>query len=533
MTGKQLKNSILQWAIQGKLVPQDPNDEPASVLLEKIRAEKARLVKEGKIKKDKKESIIYRGEDNSYYEKFADGKVVCIDDALPLSIPNSWAWCKINNIAFVTKLAGFEYTEHIAGNLQTSGVPLFKGKNVQNGKIIYDFEAYIPELLSDELERSQITKKCLLTPYVGTIGNIGIHNREGKFHLGSNVGKIEILNPINKTYLKEEYLHYYLLSTYGYDELTKHKKATAQESISIDAIRDVYVAVPPTEEQNRICSKIDHVLPFVERYDVMRSKHDKLNLYIFEVLRKSILQEAIQGHIVPQNSSDEPASILLQRIKEEKLRLVAEGKLKKKDVVDSVIFKGDDNRYFEKKGKENIDITEEIPFEIPESWEWCRMGTIGIWGAGSTPAKGNPNYYGGNILWLRTGELNNSVVYDTKIKITQKALEDCSLRMNKIGDVMIAMYGATIGKVAIAGAEMTTNQACCACTPIGIFNWYLFYFLMASQQDFIKKGEGGAQPNISREKLISHMIPIPPLAEQKRIVEKIEQLFAEIEKLKK
>ena len=156
------------------------------------------------------------------------------------------------------------------------------------------------------------------------------------------------------------------------------------------------------------------------------------------------------------------------------------------------------------------------------------MGTIGIWGAGSTPAKGNPNYYGGNILWLRTGELNNSVVYDTEIKITQKALEDCSLRMNKIGDVMIAMYGATIGKVAIAGAEMTTNQACCACTPIGIFNWYLFYFLMASQQDFIKKGEGGAQPNISREKLISHMIPIPPLAEQRRIVETLKILLNKI-----
>ena len=174
-------------------------------------------------------------------------------------------------------------------------------------------------------------------------------------------------------------------------------------------------------------------------------------------------------------------------------------------------------------------IDEEIPFEIPSSWEWCRMGSIGDWGAGATPAKGNPDYYGGNILWLRTGELNNGVVYDTEIKVTEKALQECSLRLNKAGDVLIAMYGATIGKVAIAGNEMTSNQACCACTPFGVFNYYLFYYLMGSQMDFIKKGEGGAQPNISREKLISHLMPIPPLNEQYRIVEQIQKILPLIE----
>ena len=175
-------------------------------------------------------------------------------------------------------------------------------------------------------------------------------------------------------------------------------------------------------------------------------------------------------------------------------------------------------------------IDEEIPFDVPQGWEWCRMGCIGDWGAGTTPAKGNPDYYGGSILWLRTGELNNGIVYDSEIKITDKALQECSLRMNKIGDVLIAMYGATIGKVAIVGKELTTNQACCACTPFSIYNYYLFFFLMSSQIDFIKKGEGGAQPNISREKLISHLIPIPPLAEQHRIVEKIQYLLPLVEK---
>ena len=165
-------------------------------------------------------------------------------------------------------------------------------------------------------------------------------------------------------------------------------------------------------------------------------------------------------------------------------------------------------------------IDEEIPFDIPKGWEWVRMGVIGDWGAGATPAKGNAAYYGGNILWLRTGELNDGIVYDTEIKVTQKALAECSLRINKIGDVLIAMYGATIGKVAIVGKELTTNQACCACTPFGIYNWFLFYFLMGSKEDFVKKGEGGAQPNISREKLIHHLMPLQPLAEQRRIVEK-------------
>ncbi len=175
-------------------------------------------------------------------------------------------------------------------------------------------------------------------------------------------------------------------------------------------------------------------------------------------------------------------------------------------------------------------IDEEIPFDLPNGWEWCRMGSIGDWGAGATPNKSKSEYYGGNILWLRTGELNNGVVWDTEIKVTEKALKECSLRLNKVGDVLIAMYGATIGKVAIVGKELTTNQACCACTPYGVYNYFLFYFLMGSQVDFIKQGEGGAQPNISREKLVKHLMPIPPLKEQHLIVDKIQQLMPLVHK---
>ena len=249
-----LKKSILQEAIQGKLVPQDSADEPASILLERIRAEKQKLVAEGKIKKDKHESVIFR-RDNSHYEKHGSEEV-CIDDKLPFEIPRNWEWCYLGNVAFVTKLAGFEYTKYIAPNLTDAGIPLFKGKNVQNGKLILNFEGYIPEHLSNELLRSQITKKCLLTPYVGTIGNIAIFDGSFKAHLGSNVGKIELINPVGLTYLSEEYVLNYLKSPAGYQQLTKHKKATAQESISIDAIRNVIIPIPPINEQNRIINML-------------------------------------------------------------------------------------------------------------------------------------------------------------------------------------------------------------------------------------------------------------------------------------
>ena len=255
-----LKKSILQGAVQGKLVPQDPSDEPAEALLERIRAEKQRLIKEGKIKKDKHESVIFR-RDNSHYEKL-DGVERCIDDELPFEIPESWAWTYLGNISFVTKLAGFEYTKYIAPALTNHGIPLFKGKNIQNGKLIEHFEWFIPETVSDELWRSQLSKRCLLTPYVGSIGNVAVFPGTYKAHLGSNVGKIE---PYSGNGVLIEYILFYLRSTTGYEQLTKYKKATAQESISIDAIRNVLMPIPPLNEQERIVSAIDTALSIVQK----------------------------------------------------------------------------------------------------------------------------------------------------------------------------------------------------------------------------------------------------------------------------
>ena len=512
MNGKQLKNSILQWAIQGKLVPQDPNDEPASVLLEKIRQEKERLIKEKKIKRDKNASIIYRGEDNSYYEKIlATGEVKCIDEEIPFEIPVGWEWCRMGSIG-----------DWGAGATPAKGNPDYYGGSILwlrtgelNNGIVYDSEIKVTKKALQECSlRMNRIGDVLIAMYGATIGKVAIVGKE----LTTNQACCAC-TPFG---IYNYFLFYFLMGSQI--DFIKKGEGGAQPNISREKLVSHLMPIPPLTEQYRIVEKIQYLLPLVEKYSDSQIFQDKLNSEIKDKLRKSILQEAIQGKLVPQITEEGTAQELIEQIKTEKQKLVKEGKLKKSTLNDSVIFRGDDNRYYEQIGKKCLDITEEIPFEIPNSWTWARMGGIGDWGAGSTPQRTNQNYYGGNILWLKTGELNNGIVYDTEEKITQKAFQDCSLRMNKIGDVLIAMYGATIGKLAIVGKELTTNQACCGCTPYVVFNWYLFYFLMASRDTFIKKGEGGAQPNISRVKLVEYLIPLPPLREQKRIVQKIEQL---------
>ena len=452
--------------------------------------------------------------------------MVCIDDEIPFEIPESWCFVHLGDICnYLHRGKTPKY-----GNQKI--LPIIAQKcnhwnQLYIDRCLFSDIDYILKYKEEQfLQKGDI---IINSTGGGTVGRTGyiddsVFDKFDKFVADSHVTVVRSTKLVS-----HRYIYLYLLSPYiqiGIEE--RCTGSTNQIELRTTTISDYLVPIPPVEEQKRIVKKVESMLPIVTRYQKLQSNLEHLNSTLFPLIKKSILQEAIQGKLVPQDPNDEPASVLLQRIKEEKQRLVKEGELKKKDVVDSIIYKGDDNKYYEQIGKEVIDITEDIPFMIPDSWAWCRMRAIGIWGAGSTPAKGNPNYYRGNVLWLRTGELNNSVVYDTEIKITQKALEECSLRMNKVGDVLIAMYGATIGKVAIVGKEMTTNQACCACTPIGVFNWYLFYFLMASQQYFIKIGEGGAQPNISREKLISHLIPIPPIAEQMRIVEKLKTISNKI-----
>ena len=489
MTGKQLKNTILQEAIEGRLVPQDPNDEPASVLLERIREEKKRLVKEGKLKKkDLEETPIS-------------------EDEIPFDIPESWEWCRVSSIATVLGgkriPAGRKLSEEDTGHIYIR-VSDMKGDTVSTDNL-----QYVPEDIYPSISRYIINKEDIYITVAGTIGRIGkIPPELDGVNLTENADRL-VFSMINQDWLIK-----CLQSMFVQAQIADVTTKVGQPKLAILRIQNLLIPLPPLAEQKRIVAKIEELLPKVEEYGKAQDALDKLNAELPERLKKSILQEAISGRLVPQDPNDEPASVLLDKIRAEKAKLVKEGKLKK-SALKELPFEED-----------------EKPFNIPDSWEWCKLGWIGDWGAGATPAKGNPEFYdNGTIPWLRTGELNNGFIYDSEIKVTPKALEKCSLRMCEIGDVLIAMYGATIGKVAIAGIKLTTNQACCACTPYCLYNKYLMYFLMASKKTFTEMGEGGAQPNISREKIIAFPFPLPPLAEQKRIVAKIEQLLGEIDKI--
>ena len=458
---------------------------------------------------------------SSYYEKMlATGEVKCIDEEIPFEIPVGWEWCRFSSL-YLSLTDG----THSTPKYTLSGIPFISVKDMSSGVIDFSNTKYISKEEHQKLsDRCHPQKGDLLLSKVGTTGIPAMVTTDREFSLFVSVALIKLIQcDINR-----EFLVFMIQSPLVQEQAKENTRGVGNKNWVLSAVSKTLMVVPPLEEQGRIRNKLNLILPYVERYSSSQDKLDLLNANIVTDLKKSILQEAIQGKLVPQIAEEGTAHELLEQIKAEKQKLVKEGKLKKSALNDSVIFRGDDNKYYELIGKTCLDITEQIPFEIPNSWTWARMGQIGDWGAGSTPQRSNQDYYGGNILWLKTGELNNGVICDTEEKITQRAFQECSLRMNKIGDVLIAMYGATIGKLAIVGKELTTNQACCGCTPYVVYNWFLFYFLMASRDTFIKKGEGGAQPNISRVKLVEHLIPLPPLNEQKRIVERIETLFEQL-----
>ncbi|WP_247933568.1 restriction endonuclease subunit S [Streptococcus mitis] len=248
-----------------------------------------------------------------------------------------------------------------------------------------------------------------------------------------------------------------------------------------------------------------------------------------EQLKASILQRAMEGKLVPQNPNDEPASELLKRIKAEKEKLISEGKIKR-DKKETEIFRGDDGKHYEKFADGSVQEID-VPYDIPENWEWVKLGSIGIWNSGATPPKANCSYYSSaTIPWLLTGDLTDSYITNIPNKISELALKETSVKVNPTGSILIAMYGATVGKLGILTFPATTNQACCACSKLfQIEKLYLFYFLMAERNNFKFRAEGGAQPNISKNKIINTFIPLPPLSEQQRIIEAIESALEKVD----
>jgi type I restriction enzyme S subunit len=534
MDGKQLKNSILQWAIQGKLVPQNPKDEPAQKLLERIAAARneynavsachpERSAKGTKSKDLKKKtsknptSRIYR-ENGVWYEQVGTATPKDISDEIPFEIPESWTWCRIGDIFYHTS-----GKQQSSSNKKGSPQKFITTSNLYWGRFVLD-NVKVMNFTDEEIKSCSATKGDLLVCEGGAgYGRSAIWNEDYDICLQNHIHRLRpCVNGIC------EYVYYFIYLLKETNRLVS--VGTAMPGLSANRLKGLILPLPPLAEQKRIVAKLEQVLPLAEEYGAAQEQLDKLNKELPEALKKSILQEAIQGKLVPQNPKDEPAQKLLERIASSRHSEQSEESSKRSKKISknptSRIYCENGIWYEQIGNTDPKDISDEIPFDIPASWAWTRMGNIGSWGAGATPAKGNPAFYkDGVIPWLVTGELNNFIVTETKTKVSKIALEKCSLRLCKPGDVLIAMYGATIGKLAIAGIELTTNQACCACSLYYDYNKYLFYFLMASKSDLIKRGEGGAQPNISKEKLVNYLIPLPPLAEQKRIVTKLEQLF--------
>ena len=518
MNGKQLKNSILQWAIQGKLVPQDPNDEPASVLLEKIRTEKARLIKEGKIKKDKNESFIFRGDDNSYYEKFiATGEIKCIDEEIPFEIPSSWEWTRIGNIF-----------NHTSGKQQSSsnkngGTPekFITTSNLYWGYFVLD-NVKVMNFTEEESKNCSATKGDLLVCEGGAgYGRSAIWNEDYDICLQNHVHRLRPL--VDGTC---EYVYYFIYLQKESNNLAS--VGTAMPGLSANRLKRLLVPLPPIAEQNRITKKLKEVFLVVEKYNKVQDELNLLNSSLNDILKKSILQEAIQGKLVPQIAEEGTAQELLEQIQQEKSQLIKEGKLKKSALTDSVIYKGDDNKYYEQVGNEDIDITEEIPFDLPDNWTWVRFGQYIRMSIGKTPPRGETKYWtNGKYPWVSISDMSDYGLVTT----TKESVSECARNLfGKISPAgtLIMSFKLTVGRTSLLNVSAYHNEAIISIYPFVDKNYqarnYLFHILpiisnLGDSKDAIKG------KTLNSKSLNNLLLPLPPLKEQGRIVAMIELLF--------
>ena len=497
MNGKQLKNSILQWAIQGKLVPQDPNDEPASVLLEKIRQEKERLIKEKKIKRDKNASIIYRGEDNSYYEKFlATGEVKCIDEEIPFEIPKGWEWCRVSSVFLINPKVSAK-DDDIAAFIPMEAISAGYGsefrfyekqwKEIKSGYTAFE---------DNDIAFAKITP-CFQNRK-SVIFN-GLPNG-----IGAGTTELKILRTYGET-INRYYALYFLESPYFIDEAT-FKGTANQQRIVVGYLENKLFPLPPLSEQNRVVDKIGILMPIIDKYSKSQETLDKINVELGANLKKSILQEAIQGKLVPQIAEDDTADELLEAIKEEKQRLVKEGKLKKSAINDSVIFKGDDNKYYERINEEVVEI--ELPYDYPDSWCVVRLK---------------------DVCQLIDGVkmTGKGVCLDAK-HLRGKSLPTYLDKGRFVceNDSIILVDGENSGEVFTVpedGYMGSTFKQLWLSTAM--YKPYLLAFILFYKEALRNSKRGAAIPHLNKELFYNLPIGIPPYKEQKRIAQRINALF--------
>ena len=511
MTGQQLKNSILQMAVQGKLVPQDPNDEPASVLLARIRKEKEELIKAGKIKKEKNPPYIFRGADNLPYEKVGKNEPVCIADEVPFDIPESWEWVRLSKIVYsrgqMTPADDFCYID--IGSIDNKNQKLSDEENIITankapsrarkivaiGDILYStVRPYLHNMCV--VDRSFSHQPIASTGFAALTCHTGFYN---------------------------EFLFYYLMSPDfdAYANDTDNAKGIAYPAINDNKLYRALIPVPPESEQKRIVEKIKEALPYVATYGVVYSETESLNNTFPDRLKKSILQEAVQGKLVPQDPADEPASILLERIRAEKEQLIKTGKIKP-DKHKSVIFRRDNSHYEKLDGIERC-IDDEIPFEIPDTWEWSRLGQVIslLSGTDFKPEEYNNTQKGMPYITGASSLSENGVLLN-------RWTETPRVIANR-GDVLLVCKGSGYGKTVICDiAEAHIARQIMAIKKfISLDMHYVRLFLQANFDKIKSKGQG-VIPGIDRNSVMNLLFPIPPVLEQRRIIEKQQELFNKI-----
>ena len=508
MTPEQLKASILQRAMEGKLVPQDPNDEPASELLKKIKTEKEKLIKEGKIKRDKNETEIFRGDDGLHYEKFQDGSVKQID--VPFEIPESWEWVSLNSVS--KKITDGSHNPPPNAGI---GIQIISAKNIIDGKIDFSLSQRFltkEEFLKED-SRTEIRAGDILLSIVGSIGKVALAPENIDFTAQRSVSVIKTLL-IDNTYLSLVFSSPYFQTT-----LIKKSSGTAQKGIYLGELKQILIPLPPLNEQFKIVDKFNLLLKKYSLYNSLYLSLMNLNLDFPEKLRKSILQYAMQGKLVPQDATDEPVEVLLEKIREEKQKLFTEGKLKKKDLQESIIYQDDDNSYYE---------------NCPNTWAKVSLATISKITSGGTPKTDLKEYYNGEIPWFTPADLNkaqSNYYLDNSLKsITRLGLKNSSAQLIDAYSIVYSSR-APIGYINIVPRQYTTNQGCKSLTPYLVIVKWLYFAMKYATADIKKNASGTTFLEISASKLGDIYIDLPPISEQERIVDTIEKLWNKIDTL--
>ncbi|WP_074414375.1 restriction endonuclease subunit S [Streptococcus suis] len=508
MTPEQLKASILQRAMEGKLVPQDPNDEPASELLKRIKDEKEKLISEGKVKRDKKETEFFCGDDGKPYEKLADGTVKKVE--VPYEIPESWEWVRLGNIGYWG--SGATPSKSNLKYYEPQAVPWLLTGDLTDGYI-----THIPNKISElALEKTSVrlnpTGSVLIAMYGATIGKLGILT----FPATTN----QACCACNTLFHVEKlFLFYFLMS--ARKNFTARAEGGAQPNISKEKIINTLFPLPPLAEQKRIVTQIERALKQVEIYAENYHKLQELDRAFPDKLKKSILQYAMQGKLVAQNPNDEPVEILLEKIRAEKQKLFEEGKLKKKDLTEMVVIKGDDNSHYQ-----------DVPYDIPESWKWVRLNNILDVRDGT---HNTPKYVNEGVPLLTSKNLVNGKIVKEPSKLI--SIED-SLEINKRSkvdknDILLAMIG-TVGNPVLVPEldyEFSVKNVAILKHITELNMKFTYYFTQYHSIELKKISSGAVQNFVSLKTLRQILFPLPPLAEQRRIVSKISKIFSVIETL--